>query len=110
MPILANHIGGKEGKATIKGLGSLVGEVSEWRLTRRGDDDKTSDVLFDLRAVFSFLVPSLLLDSDYNDDRELSLQLAKGQVFRVRLNDPERITLRGKVLFMEGVKVEWSRQ
>jgi hypothetical protein len=65
--------------------------------------------LFDLRAVFSFLVPSLLLDPDYNEDKALSLVIAKGRAVVVRLNDPERMALRGKVLFMEGVEVEWSR-
>jgi hypothetical protein len=104
-----NRLDGRDGKATIKGLGSLVGEVSTWTLTRRGDDDKPSDGLFDLRAVFSFLVPNLMLDPDYNEDRELLLTVAKGRTVRVRLNDPERLTLRGKVLFMEGVEVEWSR-
>ena len=109
MPIRWSRLDGKDGKATIKGLGSLVGEISEWRLTRRGDDDSPSDGLFDLRAVFSFLVPSLLLDPDYNEDRELTLVVAKGQALRVRLDDPERLTLKGKVLFMEGVAIEWSR-
>jgi hypothetical protein len=104
-----NRLEGKDGKATIKGLGSLVGEVSDWKLTRRGDDDSPSDGLFDLRAVFSFLVPSLLVDPDYNEDRELFLTVAKGRTIKLRLNEPERLTLRGKVLFMEGVAIEWSR-
>ena len=109
MAFRLNRLDGKDGKATIKGLGSLVGEVSEWRLTRRGDDDSPSDGLFDLRAVFSFVVPGLLVDPDYNDDRELLLIVAKGRTVKVSLDDPERFTLRGKVLTMEGVPVEWSR-
>jgi hypothetical protein len=110
MSIRLTGLTGRDGKATIKGLGSLVGEVSDWKITRRGDDDKPSDGLFDLRVVFSFLVPNLLVDPDYNEGRELSLTVAKGRSIRIRLDDPERLTLRGKVLFMEGVPVEWSRQ
>ena len=102
--LVLNRLAGDKGKATIRGLGSLVGEVSEWRLTRREDGS------YDLRSVFSFIVPSLMLDPDYNDDRSLSLEVARGRTLEVRLDNPEAMTLQGKVLFMEGVKISWQRQ
>lgn len=110
MPLIQiDRLNGSDGKASIKGLGSLVGEVSTWTLTTRKKDD-VSDGTFDLRVVFSFLVPNLLIDPDYNEDRSLDLVLAKTRLLRVRLDNPEQMVLQGKVLFMEGVTFEWLRQ
>ena len=108
MVLMVNRLDGRDGKVTIRGLGSLVGEVSEWVLTRRGDDGPGSG-MYDLRAVFSFLVPNLLLDPDYNEDREITLSISKTRAFTLRLDDPAKINLQGKVLFMEGVALEWRR-
>ena len=108
MVLMVKRLDGHDGKVTIKGLGSLVGEVSQWDLTRRGDDGPGSG-LYDLRAVFSFLVPNLLLDPDYNEDRELTLALSKTRGFTLHLDDPAKINLQGKVMFMEGVALEWRR-
>lgn len=109
MAVRMNRLEGRDGKATIKGLGSLVGEISQWTLTRRGDVEAPVTGLFDLRAVFSFVVAPLLLDPDYSEDRELTLVVGRSQVIRVKLDDPGAMRLQGKVLSMEGVKVEWSR-
>jgi hypothetical protein len=106
--IQIDRLAGTAGKAAIKGLGSLVGEVSTWTLTARKKDD-VSDGTFDLRAVFAFLVPNLLIDPDYNEDRTLDLVLGKTRIVRVRLDNPARMALQGKVLFMEGVTFEWLR-
>lgn len=103
MPLILNTLRGDKGRASIKGLGSLIGEVSDWRLTRREDGR------YDLRAVFSFLVPALMLDTDYNEDRSLVLDVARGRSVTVSLDAPEAITLQGKVLFMEGVDIAWAR-
>jgi len=108
MPLMMNRLEGRDGTATIKGLGTLVGEIATWTITRRGEEGPSAG-LFDLRAVFSFLVPSLLLDPDYNEDRALLLAVARGRNIIVRLDDPARINLQGRVLFMEGVNWEWSR-
>lgn len=108
MPVmLFRRLEGREGTATIRGLGSRIGELVRWSLTRRGDDGPDAG-LYNLRAEFSFLVPALLLDHDYNDSRELLLSYARGRNVRVKLDNPERMALTGKVLVMEGVEVIWQ--
>ena len=104
-----NRLSGTEGKVTIRGLGSVVGEIANWTLTRRGEEGPHAGT-FDLRVVFSFLVPALMLDPDYNEDREIVMTVSKGRAFRLKLDAPERMALQGKVLFMEGVEnPEWAR-
>lgn len=95
---------GKSGKAIIKGLGSLVGEVISWEAFQ---PEEGSGGKYKLKVQFAFLVPSLLKDPDYNDGRELHLYVGKSRMIKVLLDDPERMALNGKILIMEGVSIEW---
>lgn len=95
---------GRGGKAVIKGLGSLVGEVVSWEATK---PEESTSGLYKLKVQFGFLVPSLLLDPDYNDGKELHLALSKNRMIKVLLDNPERMALNGKILTMEGVTIEW---
>ncbi len=108
MPLhrMFNRLSGTGGYATVRGLGSRPGELSQWLITRRTDEGPAQGTL-DLRAVFSFVVPHVLLDPDYNDGRELVLKVSRNQEMRVKLDDPERMALTGKVLVMEGIDATW---
>ena len=97
---------GEDGYAVVKGLGSRPGELSRWIITRRGDEGPDRQVL-DLYAVFSFVVPSVLLDPDYAEGRELLCKVSKSRQIRVKLDDSERMALSGKVLEMKGIDAEW---
>lgn len=109
LQMLFKRLAGSEGHVAIKGLGSRPGELAQWTVTRRDDDgpDKGS---IDLRAVFSFVVPQVLLDPDYNDGRELVLKVSRGRTIRVQLDDPERMALTGKVLEMKGIDAQWHSE
>ena len=106
MPLnqMFNNLSGKEGYATVKGLGSRPGELAQWTVRRRGGEGPDSGAL-DLRAVFSFVVPHVLLDPDYNDGRELVLKISRSSEVRVKLDDPEQMVLTGKVLEMKGIDI-----
>lgn len=99
-----NQISGTDGKVVIKGLGSLVGEVASWSLAKPEEGRKKG---YSLVVKFAFVVPSLLMDPDYNDGREMHLQVGKKRTIRVPLDNPERMALMGKILRMEGVEIEW---
>jgi hypothetical protein len=106
MPLhpMFNNLSGKDGYVVVKGLGSRPGELAQWSIKRRGGEGPRSGTI-DLRAVFSFVVPHVLLDPDYNDGRELVLKLSRDKEVRVKLDDPERMALTGKVLVMEGIDI-----
>lgn len=106
LQMLFKRLEGREGYVSVKGLGSRPGELAQWSVTRRGDEGPDKDRL-DLRAVFSFVVPQVLLDPDYNDGRELVLQVSRTREIRVKLDNPERMALTGKVLAMEGIDARW---
>ena len=109
LQMLFRRLAGTDGYATVKGLGSRVGEISQWTITRRGDEGPDRDTL-DLRAVFAFVVPQVLLDPDYNDGRELTLKVSRGKELRVKLDEPERMALTGKVLEMKGIDARWHSE
>lgn len=100
---------GHDGYVVVKGLGGRPGEVSRWTITRHGDESPRKGEL-DLYAVFSFVVPGVLLDPDYAEGRELVCKVSKSRAVRVKLDDSERMALTGKVLEMKGIKATWEQE
>lgn len=99
---LFQNISGKSGEIRIKSIGVLVGTMSDWKLTRRGDDVPGAG-LYDLYAAFSYVNPALWADADY--EKTITVKIGK-QVFGVEqepgfeMNLDDRKTLR-----MQGVKL-----
>ena len=60
------------GVVDIEFLGGVVGELSSWTLTRRGDEGADAS-LYDLRAVFTYVAEALWDDPEY--DKRVTLNL-----------------------------------
>jgi hypothetical protein len=94
---------GVKGEARIPSLGALIGTMSQWSLTWRGEDGAAdSGGPYDLRAVFSYLNPHLWEDEDY--EKEITLTLGKSKQFRVS-KASEGTVLNGRTLLMKGVSI-----
>lgn len=97
------------GVVDVEFLGAKVGELDNWTLTRRGDIGPDAG-LYDLRAVFSFVVDALWNDTEY----------AKRIVLYITNTPPKRrlivhqqpgfpTTLVTRNLLMEGVTITEER-
>lgn len=109
MPLssMIKRLQGEDGYVTVKGLGTRAGEVAQWAIYRRGMEGPDFFQL-DLHVLFSFVVPSVLLDPDYNEGRDLVLKFSRTKQLRVHLDQPERMALVGKVLDMKGIEPIWD--
>lgn len=99
---VSRKLSGVDGTIRIEALGALIGMMSHWTLTRRGDGGP-NEGLYDLHAVFSYGVnPHLWADDDYS--KTVIVKLGKQQ-FRLE-QDPEfHAQLEGRSLLMEGCRV-----
>jgi hypothetical protein len=99
---LFQHLTGKTGEIRIEALGVLVGTMSDWTLTRRGDDVPGAG-LYDLYAVFSYVNPALWDDGDYS--KRITVKIGK-EIFGIEQEDGFETTLdERKSLRMQGVKL-----
>ena len=91
------------GVVEIPFLGGKVGEFSSWVLQRRGDNGPDAG-LYDLRAVFSFLVRPLWDDDEYA--KQILINLSPFKQFRLEQVSGMRTVLADKSLLMEGVTIQ----
>lgn len=99
---LFQRLVGKSGEVRIETIGVLVGTMSDWSLTRRGDDAPGAG-LYDLYAVFSYVNPALWEDSDY--PKTITVKIGKDR-FRIEQEPGFASSLDGrKSLRMQGVKL-----
>jgi len=99
-------LSGVDGRMIIESLGSPIGEIGTWTLTRRGDGGP-KEGLYDFRAVFSYVNPHLWADDDYAKTIFIKIATSPGKKQQFRLEqDPEFVSqLSGRSLLMEGVRL-----
>ena len=93
---------GKVGEIRIESLGVLVGTMSNWTLSRRGDD-APGEGLYDLYAVFSYVNPHLWADKEYT--KTVTIRVGR-DTFRLEQGDGYDTVMDGrKSMRMLGVKL-----
>ena len=93
---------GKVGEIRIESLGVLVGTMSAWTLTRRGDGAPGAG-LYDLYAVFSYANPHLWADTEY--DKTVTVKVGR-DTFRLEQESGYATVMDGrKSMRMQGVKL-----
>lgn len=99
---LFQRLSGKTGEIRIDSLGVLVGTISNWTLTRRGDDVPSPE-LYDLYAVFSYINPHLWTDKGY--EKTITVKMGK-DTFRLEQAEGFQSTMDGRQsMRMQGVKL-----
>jgi hypothetical protein len=100
LPAIFRRIEGRHGRIEVPFLGALIGDISNWTLTRRADRGSDSEY-YDLHAVLSFVNPAMFNDPDY--DKSVIIRGGKGQTYRVDQVPGQQTVLQGRVLTMERV-------
>jgi hypothetical protein len=93
---------GPAGVVEVPYLGAKVGELANWTLTRRGDEEPESS-LYNLRATFTFVTEALWDDSDY--PKEITLNLNPKKQYRLQQAEGFSTVRSGRSLLMEGVTI-----
>jgi hypothetical protein len=96
------RLNGKTGEIRIDSLGVLVGTMTNWTLSRRGDD-VPGEGLYDLYAVFSYVNPHLWSDKDYV--KTITVKIGKDE-FSLAQEDGFPTIMDGrKSMRMQGVRL-----
>ena len=90
------------GVVDIPFLGAKVGELLSWTLTRRGDEGPDAG-LYDLHAIFSFVVDALWDDPDYT--KRIVVSLSPHKQYRLEQFPGFATERSGRSLLIEGVKL-----
>ncbi len=90
------------GVVDIPFLGAKVGELQSWTLTRRGDEGPDAD-LYNLHAVFSFVVDALWDDPDYT--KRVVVSVSPHKHYRLDQGQGFATVRAGRSLVIEGVTI-----
>lgn len=90
------------GIVDIPFLGAKVGELQSWTLTRRGDEGPDAG-LYNLHAVFSFVVDALWDDAEYT--KRIVLSISPSRQYRLEQALGFATVREGKSLLIEGVTI-----
>lgn len=98
---------GNEGSVKIKALGSTIGKMGAWTLSRRKnvDDEYTGDGLWDLRAQMVYLNTALLADPDYDHLIVVTVNKATSKQYRLVQQPGFKTEAKPNSLLMEGMKI-----
>lgn len=105
MPLLFKRISGVKGQIIIPDLDAVVARMEKWELTRRGGD--TGSHRYDLRAVFSYVNPVLMADTEYS--KEIRIIIGRNTELRAQMSDGEETVLNGRALLIKGVNLHERR-
>ena len=90
------------GSVEVAFLGSKVGDIAKWSLTRRGDEGPDAD-LYDFRATFSFIVEALWDDPEY--EKKIVINLNPKTQYRLQQAEGFPMVRDGRSLLIEGVTI-----
>jgi hypothetical protein len=108
VPGLYGRMNGFQGRIEIPDLGAVIGEMSTWTLTRRGNTTENSRDPeadnYDLTADLRFVNEALFGDADY--EKRIIIQAGRGQSYVIEpVEGPgQRTALNGRKLVMERVR------
>lgn len=93
---------GQTGKIENPAMGLLIGEMKEWFLKARTDENPGPGQ-YVLRASFSALVDWMF--NDQSIPRRIVIEIGRGNQYRLEVADDARTVLDGQSLLIEGVNL-----
>ena len=96
------EISGETGKIENPAVGLLIGEMRQWHLKARTDENPGPGQ-YVLRASFSALVDWMFNDAAI--PRRIVIEIGRGNQYRLEVADDARTELDGQSLLIEGVNL-----